>query len=115
MTQAGKKPKGPRPKHIPQRTCIACRLTDAKRRLIRIVRDQSGRVAIDPTGKKSGRGAYLCDNPACWVQALKRQSLVRALRVDALSPEDLEALQQFVATLAPVTPEISPRDAAGRS
>jgi uncharacterized protein len=94
MAQVSKKVKGPRPKHIPQRTCIACRRTDAKRGLMRLVRDAEGRVALDPTGKRAGRGAYLCHDPACWEQALKRHGLERALRLDALLPEDKAVLEQ---------------------
>jgi len=94
MAQAKSKAKGPRPKHVPQRTCIACRRTDAKRGLMRLVRDAEGHVALDPTGKRAGRGAYLCHNPACWEQALKRQGLARALRLDALPPEDRAVLEQ---------------------
>src|SRR5262245_62411540 len=100
MAQATKKAKGPRPKHIPQRTCIACRRTDAKRGLMRLVRDAEGHVALDPTGKRTGRGAYLCHDPACWEQALKRQGLVRALRLDALPSEDRAALEQVAEGLA---------------
>ena len=44
-------------RHIPQRTCIACRKTGAKRELVRLVCDTEGGVDIDLTGKKSGRGA----------------------------------------------------------
>ncbi len=99
MAQAKHKIKGARPRHIPQRMCIACRRTDAKRGLLRIVRGADGRVALDPTGKRAGRGAYLCHAPACWEQALKRQALARALRVEALVPEDRAALQEFARTL----------------
>ena len=94
MAQASKKTKGPRPKHIPQRTCIACRRTDAKRGLMRLVRDAEGHVALDPTGKRAGRGAYLCHDPVCWEQALKRQGLTRALRLDTLLSEDRSILEQ---------------------
>ena len=95
MTNKAKsKAKGPCPKHVPQRTCIACRRTDAKRGLMRLVRDAEGHVALDPTGKRTGRGAYLCHDPACWDQALKRNGLARALRIDALLPEDRLALEQ---------------------
>jgi uncharacterized protein len=95
MTQAKKNTKGPRPKRIPQRTCIACRRTDAKRGLMRLVRDADGHVVLDPSGKRAGRGAYLCYDPACWEQALKRRGLERALRIDALLPEDHAALEQI--------------------
>jgi len=96
---------GPRAKHIPQRTCIACRRTDAKRGLMRIVRDAEGRVALDPTGKRAGRGAYLCDRPACWEQALKRRGLERALRVETLHSDDRTALEQIAHGLPAETPE----------
>ena len=86
---AKNKKSGPRPKHIPVRTCVACRRTDAKRGLFRLVRDAEGRVTVDPTGKQAGRGAYLCHDPACWEQALKRRGLERARpfrdRIDAVS------------------------------
>ncbi len=66
---------------------------------MRLVRDADGRVALDPTGKRSGRGAYICHEPACWEQALKRNGLTRALRLEALHPDDLAALQQIAQTL----------------
>ena len=90
-----KKVKGPRPKHIPQRMCIACRRTETKRGLMRVVRDADGHVAHDPTSKRAGRGAYLCHSHACWEQALKRGGLERALRVAALTAEDRAALEQL--------------------
>lgn len=92
--------KAPRQKHVPQRTCIACRKADAKRGLMRIVRDAEGRVSYDPTGKRAGRGAYLCHDSACWEQALKRGALGRALRIDRLQPEDVETLQQMARNVA---------------
>ena len=101
MAQTPKKPKGgPRPKHVPQRTCIACRRSDAKRGLIRLVRDAEGRVSVDPTGKRAGRGAYLCHEHTCWEQALKRHSLERALRIEALHEEDRAALEEQARRLA---------------
>ena len=56
MANADNKPK----KHVPQRTCVACREVNEKRSLIRIVRGPEG-VAVDKTGKMPGRGAYLHD------------------------------------------------------
>jgi len=70
---------GTRRKHIPQRTCIACREKRAKRELIRIVRTPQGTIEVDPRGKKSGRGAYLCSRPACW-DLLDEGMLSRALK-----------------------------------
>src|SRR4051812_47294561 len=74
------KQKAPRPKHIPQRTCIACRTVESKRGLVRVVRTPAGTVEIDPTGKKSGRGAYVCRSRSCWEKALKGKALETALK-----------------------------------
>ena len=94
-----KKKTGPRVKPIPMRMCIACRRSETKRGLLRLVRDGEGRVALDPTGKRAGRGAYLCHSATCWDQALRRNGLTRALRVEALNPEDRAALEQFAHSL----------------
>jgi uncharacterized protein len=83
-------------KHVPQRTCVGCRLVLPKRSLIRIVRTPQG-VKIDPTGKLAGRGAYLHDRHSCWVRGLKG-ALAHALRID-LSPEDRELLTTYMASL----------------
>ncbi|MBX3070009.1 MAG: YlxR family protein [Thermomicrobiales bacterium] len=88
------KRKGPRPKHTPQRTCIACRDKTAKRTLIRIVRTPEGDVQVDPTGRANGRGAYLCDDPACWQRALKSTALEHALKV-TLDAGAKERLRDF--------------------
>ena len=90
---------GLRPKHIPQRTCIACRSTEAKRGLVRVVRTPEGRVELDPTGKKNGRGAYVHESAACWDEALKKDRLTRALKVTP-SAEDIETLKAHAAEIA---------------
>jgi predicted RNA-binding protein YlxR (DUF448 family) len=81
-----------RRKHIPQRTCVACREVLPKRSLIRIVRTPDG-VQIDPTGKLAGRGAYLHDQRSCWEKGL-RGSLANALRIE-LTTEEQERLMNF--------------------
>jgi hypothetical protein len=91
--------KGPRPKHVPQRTCVACRTTGAKRGLVRVVRTATGTVEIDETGKKPGRGAYLCKTPECWEKALKSKMLEYALKT-AVSMEDKSVLQTYATTLS---------------
>ena len=62
-----------------------------KRQMVRVVRAPSGRVEVDPTGKRSGRGAYICKRADCWEKALWRSALSRALKVE-LVPEDREEL-----------------------
>lgn len=100
--------KGPRPKHVPQRMCISCRQHDAKRGLIRIVRTPEGAVEIDPTGRRNGRGAYLCHQAACWEKALGSGLLSRALNIGhEIDAETVELLRRHAATLQlqPVEPE----------
>jgi predicted RNA-binding protein YlxR (DUF448 family) len=76
------------PVRTPQRTCVVCRSTTAKRTLHRIVRTPAGTVAYDPTGKAPGRGAYLCGQPVCLDMAVRRRSFQRALKVtDAVAPD----------------------------
>lgn len=82
------------PRHIPQRTCIACRKTTAKRELVRLVYLGEGGVDVDVTGKKSGRGAYLCPNRGCWEGAIKAGRLEYALHT-RLKPDDKEKLVNY--------------------
>jgi hypothetical protein len=63
----------------PVRTCVGCRQTAGKGRLVRFVRS-AGEIVEDPTGRAPGRGAYLHDDPACRTLAVKRRSLQRALK-----------------------------------
>ena len=81
------------PKHIPQRTCVVCRETNAKRTLTRIVRTAENGVQVDPTGKLNGRGAYLCDRSECWQQAVESDVLDKALRT-TLTAEDRQRLNE---------------------
>jgi uncharacterized protein len=74
------------------RTCVVCRDKDQKRQLSRLVRTEEG-VIIDSTGKLNGRGAYLCDNPECWVRAASSDILSKALRV-TLTEADRERIRQ---------------------
>ena len=88
----------PRQKHVPQRTCVACKETRPKRDLVRVVLLTEGGIVVDETGKRNGRGAYLCRHCACWELAIKRGSLNRALRV-CLQSEDIAVLEAFAASL----------------
>jgi predicted RNA-binding protein YlxR (DUF448 family) len=81
-------------KRLPQRTCVGCRQVKTKRQLIRIVRVPSGGIEVDKTGKKAGRGAYLCANRTCWEIALAKKRLEHALRSE-ISGEERLLLQQY--------------------
>ncbi|MCJ7763574.1 MAG: YlxR family protein [Dehalococcoidales bacterium] len=86
-------------KHLPQRTCIACRVTREKRELIRLVRVSDGGVEVDENGKKVGRGAYLCREQNCWQEGLKGGRLEHALRTN-LSHENMEQLAGYGKSLS---------------
>ena len=81
-------------KKVPVRTCIVCGRKAPKRELIRVVREPTGAVAMDATGRKSGRGAYLCPEDTCWQAAVKKGRLSHALRVE-LALEDRERLMSI--------------------
>lgn len=78
-------------RRVPQRMCVVCRVTADKRALTRLVRTTDD-VQIDPSGKRNGRGAYLCDQPACWQRALSSDILATALRT-TLTDSDRERLR----------------------
>jgi len=78
-------------RRVPQRTCVACRRVGVKRELVRLVRNPAGCIEIDSTGKKQGRGAYICPDPACWDKALKGKQLELHLKC-RLAPENREQL-----------------------
>jgi uncharacterized protein len=86
---------------VPQRTCVGCREVLSKRSLIRIVRRTDG-VVIDPTGKLSGRGAYLHDKRSCWERGLKG-ALEAALKAK-IGQEDRATLLAFAQTLTDENP-----------
>lgn len=68
------------PKKVPMRMCTGCGQMWPKKELIRIVRNKEGEISLDSTGKKPGRGAYLCKNPDCLKKARKAKRLERAFR-----------------------------------
>ena len=81
-----------RQKHIPQRMCVVCRQRYDKRRLTRIVNTADDGVVIDLSGKRNGRGAYLCDQVACWDRAISDNRLLNQALNTELSPEERAAL-----------------------
>ena len=88
-----------KPRKIPMRMCVGCREMKEKRELIRIVRTPQGETLIDPTGKKSGRGAYVCRSPECLKRAIRQKQLERQLQV-TLTDEVNEALMAEMNRLA---------------
>lgn len=68
-------------KKIPERRCVGCGISFPKKELIRVVRLPDGGAELDPTGKKAGRGAYICRSAECLKKARKAKRLERSLEV----------------------------------
>ena len=67
-----------KPRKIPQRQCVGCRVMKDKKALVRVVKTPEDEVVLDLTGKKSGRGAYVCPEMECLKKARKSRALERA-------------------------------------
>ena len=74
-------------KKIPQRQCLGCNEHKPKRELLRVVRSPEGEISLDFTGKKSGRGAYICQNVRCLKKARKSRRIDRSL--ECTVPEEV--------------------------
>lgn len=85
-------------KHVPLRSCIACRRKAPKRDLIRVVRTPEGRLEIDARGKRQGRGAYLCRKWQCCETALQPGRLSQALK-HAVNATEVETLRVSILSL----------------
>ncbi len=88
----------PRRKHVPLRSCIACRTKSPKRDLIRVVRTLEDKLEIDVKGKRQGRGAYLCRKWQCCEIALQPGRLTQALK-RPVSVAEVDALKASVSSL----------------
>lgn len=85
--------KAPRVRKVPMRRCTGCQASRPKREMVRVVRAPEGGVVYDPTGKRSGRGAYLCPGEECLTASRKRGSLARSLEV-AIDEPTWQQLEQ---------------------
>ena len=74
-----------KPRKIPLRMCVGCRESKPKRELIRVVRSPEGAVSLDLTGKKSGRGAYICRDVKCLKKARKSGRIAHNLECEISS------------------------------
>ncbi len=86
---------GAKQKKLPERRCIGCQGTFLKKELIRVVRSPEGEVSIDFTGKKSGRGAYICKSETCFKKAKKSGAIHRALEVEITDELHEELLREI--------------------
>ena len=76
-------------KKVPMRMCTGCREMKPKRELLRVVRSPEGEISFDLTGRKSGRGAYVCPKQECLKKAIKTRALERAF--SAQIPQEIYA------------------------
>jgi len=85
-------------RHIPIRTCVVCRQPSDKKTLLRVVRapeKDGGGVAVDPTGRANGRGAYICASAACIDKAIKQKRFERSLSAGSVPPTLADALKSL--------------------
>ncbi len=80
------------PKKIPLRRCMGCNESKPKKELVRVVKNKDGEVSLDMTGKKAGRGAYVCPSAQCLAKARKTKRIERAL--ECTIPEELYAAME---------------------
>ncbi|MBO5378673.1 MAG: YlxR family protein [Ruminiclostridium sp.] len=85
-------------KNIPLRKCLGCDEMLGKKGMLRVVKTKEGEISIDETGKKNGRGAYICRDMECFSMAQKKHSLERSLKC-SISEEIYEKLRQEIEEL----------------
>ncbi len=85
-------------KKIPERTCIGCGEKKEKTAFLRIVKKPDGSFSLDPTGRLNGRGAYICNDPACLEKAFRKKALDRAFK-EAVPADVLDTLREGLAQL----------------
>ena len=86
-------------KKIPMRQCIGCGEMKSKRELFRVLRTTENEILLDATGRKNGRGAYLCGNTDCLKRAVKSKGLERSLKT-GIPAEVYESLEKEIEKLA---------------
>lgn len=67
-------------KKVPMRKCIGCQEMKNKKEMMRVLKTPEGEIAIDLTGRKNGRGAYLCFSKECFEKSIKNKGLERSLK-----------------------------------
>lgn len=82
-------------KKIPTRMCTGCGEMKPKSELVRVVRSPEGEISLDLTGRKNGRGSYICKNAACFDKALRKKAFERAFGVK-LSDELANSIREEI-------------------
>ena len=82
-------------KKVPVRRCVGCQEMKGKKEMIRVIRTKEGEFLLDATGKKNGRGAYICPSGDCLKKAVKNRGLERSFK-QSIPPEVYEALEKEI-------------------
>ena len=85
-------------KKIPMRKCIGCQEMKSKKEMIRVIRTQEGEFSLDATGKKNGRGAYICPSAECLRKAVRNKGLERSFK-QPIPAQVYEALEKEMGIL----------------
>lgn len=85
-------------KKVPLRKCIGCNEMKSKKEMIRVIRTPEDQVVLDATGRKNGRGAYLCFSKECLMKAMKSKGLERSLKMP-IPQEVYESLERELDTI----------------
>ena len=86
-------------KKIPMRQCVGCREMKQKKDMLRIIKNAENEILLDTTGKKNGRGAYICPEGECLAQAIKTKGLERSLKT-AIPGEVIDTLTKEMERIA---------------
>lgn len=82
-------------KKIPMRKCVGCQEMKSKREMIRVLKTENDEILLDATGKKNGRGAYICKSKECLEKAVKNRGIERSLKT-GISPEIYDSLKKEI-------------------
>lgn len=85
-------------KKIPVRKCVGCQEMKSKKEMIRVIRTQEGEFSLDATGKKNGRGAYICPSGECLRKAVRNKGLERSFK-QSIPAQVYEALEKEMGIL----------------
>ena len=86
-------------KKVPMRQCVGCGEMKSKKELIRVIKTPEEEIVLDATGRKNGRGAYICACMECLQTAQKRKGLERSLKI-AIPKDVYESLEQEMSKIA---------------
>ena len=86
-------------KKVPMRQCVGCGEMKSKKEMIRVIKTPEEEIILDATGRKNGRGAYLCASMECLSKAIKRKGLERSLKV-SIPKEVYDSLEQEMSKIA---------------